>query len=59
MAGAKVRGITIDLGLDASGVASGLKSVNSSLNSTSKELKDIDKLLKLDPGNVTLLAQKH
>lgn len=59
MAGAKVRGITIDLGLDASGVASGLKKVNSSLNSTSKELKDIDKLLKLDPGNVTLLAQKH
>lgn len=59
MAGAKVRGITIDLGLDASGVASGLKKVNSSLNSTSKELNDIDKLLKLDPGNVTLLAQKH
>lgn len=59
MAGAKVRGITIDLGLDASGVASGLKKVNSSLNSTSKELKDIDKLLKLDPGNVMLLAQKH
>lgn len=59
MAGAKVRGITIDLGVDASGVASGLRSVNSSLNATSKELKDIDRLLKLDPGNVTLLAQKH
>lgn len=59
MAGAKVRGITIDLGVDASGVASGLKSVNSSLNSTSRELKDIDRLLKLDPSNVTLLAQKH
>ena len=59
MAGTKVRGITIDLGIDASGVASGLKSVNSSLSSTSRELKDIDKLLKLDPSNVTLLAQKH
>lgn len=59
MAGAKVRGITIDLGVDASGVASGLKSVNSSISSTAKELKDIDRLLKLDPSNVTLLAQKH
>lgn len=59
MAGTKVRGITIDLGVDASGVAQGLKSVNSAISSTSKELRDIDKLLKLDPSNVTLLAQKH
>lgn len=59
MAGAKVRGITIDLGVDASGVTSGLKSVNSAISSTGKELKDIDRLLKLDPTNVTLLAQKH
>lgn len=59
MAGAKVRGITIDLGVDTSGFAKGLKSANSAINSTAKELKDIDKLLKLDPSNVTLLAQKH
>ena len=59
MAGAKVRGITIDLGVDTSQFSSGLKSINSAINSTSKELKDIDKLLKLDPSNVTLLAQKH
>lgn len=59
MAGAKVRGITIDLGVDASGVASGLKNVNKSISTTSKELRDIEKLLKLDPSNVTLLAQKQ
>ena len=59
MAGAKVRGITIDLGVDTSGFAKGLKSANSAINSTAKELRDIDKLLKLDPSNVTLLAQKH
>ena len=59
MAGAKVRGITIDLGVDTSGFASGLKQANSAINSTAKELKDIDKLLKLDPSNVTLLAQKQ
>lgn len=59
MAGAKVRGITIDLGVDTSGFASGLKQANSAINSTAKELKDIDKLLKLDPSNTTLLAQKQ
>lgn len=59
MAGAKVRGITIDLGVDTSGFASGLKQANSAINSTAKELRDIDKLLKLDPSNVTLLAQKQ
>ena len=59
MAGTKIRGITIELSADASGVNSALKSANKSISSTSKELKDIDKLLKLDPTNVTLLAQKH
>lgn len=59
MAGTKVRGITIELSADASGVSKALQTVNKSISSTSKELKDIDKLLKLDPSNVTLLAQKH
>ena len=59
MAGTKVRGITIDLGVDASGVSSGLRKVNSDINSTARELKDIEKLLKLDPTNVQLLAQKQ
>ena len=59
MAGAKVRGITIELSADASGINDGLKKANSAINSTQKELRDIEKLLKLDPTNVTLLAQKH
>ena len=59
MAGAKVRGITIELSADASGVSKALQTVNKNISSTSKELRDIDKLLKLDPTNVTLLAQKH
>lgn len=59
MASTKVRGITIELSADASGITSALKSVNSSISSTQKELKDIDKLLKFDPGNTELLAQKQ
>lgn len=59
MAGTKVRGITIELSADASGISKELGGVNKSIASTSRELKDIDKLLKLDPSNVQLLAQKH
>ena len=59
MANTKVRGITIELGADTSGIQKALKDVNSSISSTSKELKDIDKLLKFDPGNTELLAQKQ
>ena len=57
--GAKVRGITIELSADATGISSGLKAANSAISATGRELKDINKLLKLDPTNVTLLAQKH
>lgn len=59
MASTKVRGITIELGADVSGIQSALKSVNSSISTTQKELKDIDKLLKFDPTNTELLAQKQ
>ena len=59
MAGTKVRGITIELGADTSGIQKALKDVNSSISTTSKELKDIEKLLKLDPTNTELLAQKQ
>lgn len=54
----KIRGITIDLGVDTSKLTKGLKDANSSLKSTQTELKDVNKLLKLDPSNTTLLKQK-
>ena len=36
-----------------------LKGVNGQIKSTQSQLKDVNKLLKLDPGNTELLAQKH
>lgn len=57
--GTKVRGITIELGADTSGISKALGSLNSEISKTSKELKDVEKLLKLDPGNTELLAQKQ
>ena len=55
MAGAKIRGITIELGADASGVTKALKGIDSQLKTTQSNLKDINKLLKLDPTNTELL----
>jgi len=59
MASTRIRGITIELGADASGIAKALKDVDSQLKKTQKNLKDVDKLLKLDPKNTELLVQKQ
>ena len=59
MASTKVRGITIELGADTSGLSKALKDVNSDIKSTEKQLKDVERLLKMDPGNTDLLAQKQ
>lgn len=59
MASTKVRGITIELGADTSGLSKALKGVNSDIRSTEKQLKDVERLLKMDPSNTELLAQKQ
>lgn len=59
MASTKIRGITIELGADTSGISSALKSVNTEIGSTQRQLKDVERLLKMDPGNIELLAQKQ
>ena len=55
----KVRGITIEIGGDASKLEKSLKDVNQEIKTTSTSLKDVEKLLKLDPGNTELLRQKY
>ena len=55
----KIRGITIELGGDTSGLEKALKGVNKEINSTQKDLKDVERLLKLDPTNTELLRQKQ
>lgn len=56
---AKIAGITIELGADASGIEKALKGIDKSLKTTQGNLKDINKLLKLDPKNTELLTQKQ
>ena len=57
--GMKVRGVTIEIGGDVTELSKALKGVNSDISKTQKELKDVEKLLKLDPSNTELLRQKH
>ena len=55
----RIKGITVEIGGDTTKLQNALKGVNSSIKTTQAELKDVEKLLKLDPGNTELLAQKH
>ena len=59
MANTKIRGITIELGADYTQVTDAFKSITKELSGVSKNLKDVNKLLKLDPSNTELLAQKQ
>lgn len=59
MAKGRIKGITIELNGDATGLEKALGGVDKSLNDTQKSLNDVNRLLKLDPKNVELLAQKQ
>ena len=59
MANKRIQGITIEIGGDTSKLQSALKGVDAELRKTQGNLKDINKLLKLDPGNTELLVQKQ
>lgn len=58
MAG-NIKGITVEIGGDTKGLKSAINSVNKEAKSLQKELRGIESLLKLDPHNVELLAQKQ
>lgn len=55
----RIKGITIEIGGDTTGLDKALKSVNSSITKTQSSLTDVNKLLKLDPTNTVLVAQKQ
>ena len=55
----RIKGITVEIGGDTTGLEKALKSVNTTIKSTQSALKDVNKLLKLDPSNTELLSQKQ
>ena len=55
----RVKGITVEIGGDTTGLDKALKGVNSNIRTTQSSLRDVNRLLKLDPKNTTLLSQKQ
>ena len=56
--GNRVKGITIELGGDTTGLDKALQGVNNKINATQMNLRDVERLLKLDPTNTELLQQR-
>ena len=54
-----IKGITVEIGGDTTNLKKALEDVNKSAAATTKELTQINRQLKFDPSNTTLLAQKH
>ncbi|MBD8946612.1 MAG: hypothetical protein EGR97_04780 [Clostridiales bacterium] len=59
MAGNNIKGITIDIGGNTTGLSKALADVNKTSKNLQNELKQVDKLLKLDPKNTEILEQKQ
>lgn len=58
-AGRNIKGITIEIGGNTTGLQKALSDVNGKIKSTQEQLKDVNNLLKLDPSNTMLVAQKQ
>ncbi|HFJ9281571.1 TPA: tape measure protein [Bacillus cereus] len=58
MAG-RIKGITIEIGGETTGLQTALKDVNKKSSDLTSELKEVERLLKFNPGNVEALAQKQ
>lgn len=59
MAKSSIKGITIKIGGDTTGLDKALKETSKKSRELESELKAVDKALKLDPNNVTLVKQKQ
>ena len=55
----RIKGITVEIGGDTTKLSKALEGVNKSIKNTQTQLKDVEKLLKLDPRNTELLSQKQ
>lgn len=55
----RIKGIVVEIGGDTTDLQKALQGVNGKIKSTQTQLKDVERLLKLDPKNTELLAQKQ
>lgn len=57
--GGRIQGITVEIGGDTGPLSKALQGVNKEIQGTQSQLKDVERLLKMDPGNTELLQQKQ
>ncbi len=55
----RIKGLTVEIGGDTTKLQDALRGVNNEIRNTGNSLRDINKLLKLDPGNTDLITQKQ
>lgn len=54
-----IKDITVEIGGDTTKLQTALKGVNTEICNTQSQLRDVEKLLRLDSGNTELLDQRH
>ena len=59
MGAGRIKGVIVEISGDTTKLQTALKGVNAEIRNTQSQLRDVEKLLKLDPGNTELIAQKH
>lgn len=59
MAAKTIKGITVEIGGNTTGLGKALKDVESTANGLANNLKNVNKALDLDPSNVVLVAEKQ
>lgn len=55
----RIKGIIVEIVGDTTSLDKALKGVNSTIKNIQFQLRDVNRLLKLDPSNAKLLAQKQ
>lgn len=55
----RIKGITIEIGGDTSSLSKAIENVNGEIKNTQDQLQDVERLLKMDPGNTRLLEQQQ
>lgn len=55
----RIKGLTIEIDGNTTKLSKALEGVNKDIKQTTNSLKDVEKLLKMDPGNMDLLKQKQ
>jgi phage-related minor tail protein len=55
----RIKGITVEIGGDTTGLSKALSGVNKEIKSTQTQLKDVNKLLKLDPTKLPRCSNRN